>query len=81
MNGFAIAVVVLAVVGVVLGVLSIWFPTLRKALSWVFAILLEIPYFVLFWWWYATLAKARGAAVPPVWPWTVGTQGRSKAKR
>lgn len=73
MNGFAIAVIVLLVIGLVLAVLSVWFPTLKQVLRWVCAILLEIPYFLLFWWWYATLMKALGKKYPPIWPWKIGT--------
>ena len=51
---------------------------LKKILSWVCAILLEIPYFLLFWWWYATLMKALGKKYPPVWPWKVGTSREGK---
>ncbi len=78
MNGIVIALIVLLVVGFVLFILSIWFPTLKKILSWVCAILLEIPYFLLFWWWYATLMKALGKKYPPVWPWKVGTSREGK---
>ncbi len=60
MNGFAIALIVVAVVGLVLLVLSVWFPALKTVLRWIFAILLEIPYFLLFWWWFATIRKAMG---------------------
>ena len=73
MNGFVIALIVLLVVGFVLFILSVWFPTLRTVLRWIGAILLEIPYFLLYWWWYATICKAKGKAIPPVWPWKVGS--------
>lgn len=78
MNGFAIALIVIVVVGLVLLVLSVWFPALKTVLRWIFAILLEIPYFLLFWWWFATIRKAMGKSIPPIWPWKIGTDGPSR---
>lgn len=62
---------VILVIALVLAVLSVWFPPLKKFLLWLIIILCEIFYFSLFWWWWATIRKAMKKSYPKAFPFKI----------
>jgi hypothetical protein len=63
-----LVVVLFAVFPVIINVIKYIF----KALWWIFKAIVEVLYFVIFWWWYAAFAKLTHAHIPPANIWKLG---------
>lgn len=73
-------ILTIVLVCLVIFILGIWFPVVKKIYSTILWGIAEVLYIVLFWWWYATIQKARGKKYPDPLVWKE-LQKNKKSKR
>jgi len=79
--------VLVAVLVILVIILIVIFPAVFKAIKLVFKlivgvfkIIIEVCYFVLFWWWYASIAKLTHNHIPPANIWRLGHEDGRKSE-